>query len=131
MSQYGSYPTFDFSPAFGDIDGNGSVDLVVGEENGKLFFYKNIALPGQPMNFAAPVYPYMNIAVGVSSAPQIADVNGDGLGDLIVGERTGNSDNNGRCSNLNYFENLGTVGNAVFNPDLNISEYCLLWTGVI
>ncbi len=121
MSQYNTCnnPTFNYAPAFGDIDGNGSIDLVVGENNGKLFFYKNNATQGQPMNFGAPVFPYMNIAVGVSATPQITDINGDGLGDLIVGERTGNADHNGRCSNLNYFENLGSVGNAVFNPDIN------------
>jgi hypothetical protein len=119
MSQYGTFPTFDFSPAFGDIDGNGSVDLIVGEQNGKLFFYKNLAAAGAPVNFAAPEYPYMNISVGVSSTPQIVDINGDGLSDLIIGERTGNADINGRCSNLNYFQNLGTASNAIFNPDVN------------
>ncbi|HJW28145.1 MAG TPA: T9SS type A sorting domain-containing protein, partial [Saprospiraceae bacterium] len=39
----------------------------------------------------------------------------------IVGERTGNADNNGRCSNLNYFENVGSVGNAVFGADPTIA----------
>jgi hypothetical protein len=108
------------------MDGNGTMDLIVGEQNGKLFFYKNNAAPGQPANFETFVYPYMNIAVGVASTPQIADINGDGLGDLVIGERTGNADNNGRCSNLNYFQNLGTTGNAVFNPDLMRLKQCLL-----
>jgi hypothetical protein len=121
MSQYGSLPTFDFAPAFGDIDGNGTIDLVVGEQNGKLFFYKNINPPGEPMVFESVVYPYMNIGVGVSSTPQIVDVNGDGLGDLVIGERTGNADNQGRCSNLNYFENIGSQGTALFNADATVA----------
>ncbi len=121
MSQFGDIPTFDFAPVFGDIDHNGTIDLMVGEQNGKLFFYKNNAVAGDVMSFEPAVYPYMNIAVGVSATPQIVDINGDGLGDLVVGERTGNADNTGRCSNLNYFENIGVPGNALFNGDPTVA----------
>ncbi len=121
MTQYASQPTFDFSPAFGDINGNGSLDLIVGEQNGKLFFYENMNSLGEEMNFASVVYPYMNINVGVSSTPQIVDINGDGLGDLVVGERTGNGDDMGRCSNLNYFENIGVPGIASFASDEKVA----------
>lgn len=117
MSQFAANPTFDFAPAFGDIDNNGTIDMVVGDQNGKLFFYKNNAAPGDSFLFETPVYPYMNIAVGVSATPQIADINGDGLSDLIIGERTGNADMSGRCSVLNYFQNIGSPGNAMFNGD--------------
>jgi len=123
LSQFGIVQPykFEYSPAFGDIDGNGTIDLVVGETNGKLIFFKNTNLPGQPMNFEPLVYPYMNINIGVSSTPQITDINGDGLGDLVIGERTGNADNNGRCSNMNYFENIGQVGTALFNGDATVA----------
>jgi hypothetical protein len=121
MSQFATIPNYEFAPAFGDIDANGTIDLVVGDTYGKLFFYKNNASPGQPADFGTYVYPYMSIVVGTSSMPTIADINGDGLNDLILGERTGNTDNNGRCSNLNYFQNIGSAGNAIFNPDLSMA----------
>lgn len=118
MSQFGSNPTFDFSPAFGDLDGDNAPDLIVGDQNGKLFYYHNTSAAGDSMVFAAPVYPFMNINVGVSATPQIEDINGDGLADLVIGERTGNADISGRCSNLNYFQNVGNAGNPIFNPDI-------------
>ncbi len=121
MSQYATLPTFDFAPAFGDLDGNGSVDLVVGDQNGRLFFLRNQSASGLPMAFDAAIYPYMNIAVGVSATPQVVDINGDGLGDLVVGERTGNADNGGRCSNLNYFQNIGSIGSAMFGGDPTVA----------
>lgn len=108
---------YDLSPAFGDIDGNGTIDLIIGANTGRLLFYKNKALPGQPVDYEPMIYPYMDINVGATSAPQLADINGDGLCDLIIGERTGNNDVSGRCSVFNYYENLGSVGNAVFQPD--------------
>ncbi len=121
MSQYAALPTFDFAPAFGDLDGDGAVDLCVGDQNGKLFFYKNMNAVDEAMNFANVVYPYMDINVGVSATPQIIDINSDGLGDLVIGERTGNSDDAGRCSNLNYYENVGSTENAFFNADVKVA----------
>ncbi len=41
----------------------------------------------------------MGIDVGQHAAPQLVDFNGDGLLDLIIGERGGN---------INYYENKGT-----------------------
>lgn len=99
---------FGFSPAFGDLDQDGDLDLMVGEEAGRLFYLQNLAGPGKPMSFENPVFPYRNIDVGLASIPNIADVDGDGLTDLLVGERTGN---------INFFRNTGTKGNPSFAPN--------------
>jgi len=118
FSQFASIPTWEFAPAAGDMDQDGDIDLLIGDRNGRLFYLENLAGPGQAANFAAPVYPYADINVGTSSTPTLVDLNGDGLLDIVCGERIGNNDTEGRCSNLNYFQNIGTMGDPVFNSDL-------------
>jgi hypothetical protein len=94
-----------FTPTFGDLDGDGDLDALIGEEFGNLFYAENIAGPNQPFEFKAPVFAFQDIDVGQVNRPQLIDMNRDGLLDLVIGERNGN---------LNYFENTGTAQNPVF-----------------
>lgn len=102
--------SYGFRPAFGDLDGDGDQDILIGEAFGYLYYGENIAGPDAIPEFAPLVFQYMDIDVGLSSAPSVADVNQDGLMDLLVGERQGN---------INYFENIGAVGNPQFMADVN------------
>ncbi len=97
-----------FTPTFGDLDGDGDLDALIGEEFGNLFYAENIAGPDQPFQFAPAVFGYQDLDIGQSSRPQIIDVNRDGVLDLVIGERNGN---------LNYFENGGTSQNPDFPSD--------------
>ena len=112
-------------PTFGDIDGDIDLDLLFGYEDGSLVFLENIAGPGNPMEFAEPVFDYKDIDVGKFSTPQLFDLDDDGLLDLVVGEEDGN---------LNYFGNTGVVLNPEFtlitdslgkidvrNPEINFT----------
>ncbi|MBT8220970.1 MAG: VCBS repeat-containing protein, partial [Bacteroidia bacterium] len=101
---------YNFTPTFGDIDGDQDLDLIVGSESGSLFFAENEAGVGNPLVFGSIQTSYQSIDVGVGSSPVLADMDNDGLADLIVGERSGN---------LNYFHNGGSTGSPSFgsSPD--------------
>jgi hypothetical protein len=108
LSAFDEFTTF--APAFGDLDGDGDQDVLVGEVLGKLFYAENTAGPGQPLEFGPWQYEYMDIDVGSISVPCIVDLDRDGLSDLVIGERTGN---------INFFKNIGQAGAPVFNPDVD------------
>lgn len=92
---------YDFSPTFGDIDSDGDLDLLVGNNIGGIYCYRNTAGPGQPMDLSYDFNPmWLDLdVIGSVSAPVVYDLDGDGLQDLVIGERTGN---------INFFKNVGS-----------------------
>lgn len=97
------------SPEIADIDGDGDDDLFFGNTQGTLFFYENIAGPGNEYDFKAPNNFYNGIFVGQNSSPDLFDVNNDGLIDLAIGEKN---------SEFTYLENIGTPTDPQFDPDI-------------
>ena len=87
------------APAFADWDADGDMDLVLGDENGTLTGYKNIGNK-TVANFTKDAAIFNGIDVGTYSVPEFADVNGDGLMDLVLGRGDGT---------LAYYRNVGTA----------------------
>lgn len=106
-----SYNFININPAFYDMDNDGSIDMIIGEQTGALHYFRNTAASGSTANFILQSAFYKGIDVGIASSPCIIDITNDGLPDLIIGEQNGN---------LNYYENIGILG----APDYNlVSEF--------
>jgi len=104
----------DFSPAFGDIDGDGDLDLLVGNNIGALYCYRNEGGVGSPMVLQQDFNPmWFDMDIGVVSSPFIIDLDKDGLMDVVMGERNGN---------INFFKNIGTAFDPMFATLPSISN---------
>ena len=88
-------------PVFADIDNDGDLDLVLGEQNGTVVFYENtgtVLLPTYTLRTGA-ADPFDGIDIGGQSAPVFIDIERDGDLDLVIGNVIGT---------LDYYENTGT-----------------------
>ena len=83
------------APAFGDVDGDGDLDALLGSENGAVFFFLNVGTSIAP-RFEPVVDAERNPFHGITTAgnkgnskPVFADVDGDGRPELLLGSRAG------------------------------------------
>ncbi|MBK7797191.1 MAG: T9SS type A sorting domain-containing protein [Saprospiraceae bacterium] len=105
-----------FAPSFGDIDGDGDLDMLVGTNEGSLIFCKNNAGPGNVFSFAKPIFDFQNISLASYISPQLIDLNRDGLLDIVIGTRVNNNQNGNACGSFFYFKNTGTKISPKFDP---------------
>lgn len=99
---------FNLAPELRDVDADGDLDLLIGNLSGRIQYWQNIGSPQQFVASQVSVQ-YAGIKVDQVATVRTADLNDDGLFDLVIGEW----DFNG-FANVLLYRNIGTVGNPSF-----------------
>lgn len=108
---------FHYAPAMGDLDGDGDLDMILGNWSKNIHLLRNDGTRARP-DYALVDSTYIALTRGSNATPALGDLDGDGDLDLIVGEGSGS---------LNYYENTGTASSAEFT--LVSDEYGDIDTG--
>ena len=97
-------------PTFADLDGDGDLDLYVGDYYGNITYFRNDGTSSAPVWTSVGQVKDASgntIDVGYNSSPVFADINGDGKHDLFIGEYYGT---------IFWYKNDGTVNAPVWTP---------------
>ena len=118
-----------------DWNEDGRKDLIVGADDGKIYYYENIGTNEKPLFLKREAIKEGKKELNVRSnaSPFVADWNEDGKKDLIVGNGEGN---------IYYYQNVGTNekplfmsreaikdGGKILNVGSNASPFVVDWNG--
>jgi hypothetical protein len=95
---------YHYAPAFGDLDADGDLDMLLGTWNKGTALYWNTGGVSNPI-FTENIPSYVKLTRGSNSAPTLADLDADGDLDLMIGEASGT---------VNYYRNDGTATSPLF-----------------
>ena len=80
------------TPTAGDLNNNGLIDLIMGQGDGTIRLFEQAAANSTALNTGTLLQNAngTTLDVGLYAKPTVADLDGDGLLELLVGEDTGN-----------------------------------------
>jgi hypothetical protein len=93
-------------PAFGDLDDDGDIDLLLGGGDGAIRFFENTGTPASPV-FELITDSLGGIDVGLNAAPALVDWDNDDDLDLLIGTQQGR---------VQYWRNDGSPASFQFVP---------------
>ena len=106
-NQFSNFPQLgqSLSPTFGDLDGDGDEDMLVGNYDGNLYYYENTALPNDSAEFVLSIslltdFDGTVINEGLYAKPLLYDLDEDQDLDLLIGARDGL---------IHYYDNIGST----------------------
>ncbi|WP_175429714.1 Ig-like domain-containing protein [Azospirillum argentinense] len=92
-------------PTFADLDGDGDLDALVGTAGGNTYFYRNIGTVTQPTFTLEGSNPFGLSRAGFGSSVELADIDGDGDLDALIGVDDGHTV---------FYRNVGTATQPTF-----------------
>ncbi|MFN4083675.1 MAG: T9SS type A sorting domain-containing protein [Bacteroidia bacterium] len=98
--------------SFGDLNGDGKQDMVIGDMNGNIHYYTNTSSDSN-ISFNKVTGSLNGIYCGTFATPQLFDLNKDGLLDLIIGRKNGT---------IAYYQNNGIKQNPQFTAQPTIDS---------
>lgn len=131
FANFSSFNQLGVTIAIGDMDNDGIEDMIVGNAEGKILYFKNTSPSNATANptFLFKTNNLLNESVGLYAAPTIFDYSQDGKPDLIVGKRDGyfayykNTSTGSEPTFTKITDQLGNARANLFRDDFNPPGY--------